>query len=278
MRPRTIASRILAAGLCLALIALTACAQMGASGGGGSRTLDKIIKRGELVVGTAGNMPPLNMTTKSGDVIGLEPDLAAYLAYSMNVKLRLETMPFADLLPALEAGKIDMILSSMTITPRRNLKVAFAGPYFVSGKCVLTKVQSLAGIESAADINAANITMTALQGSTSQEFIERRIPNAKLVPSTDYDIAVDRVLKGDVDALLADYPICLVSLVRHPDRGLVSVITRLTYEPLGIALPAGDPLLLNFVENLLQGLALSGRLTQLQERWFTQGDWLPNLK
>lgn len=276
MSRRSIAARMLAAGLGLTLLALVGCAQLGGSGAQ-SQTLDRIVKRGELIVGTAGDMPPLNMTTKGGEVIGMEPDLAAYLAYSMNVKLRLETMAFVDLLPALEAGKIDMVLSSMTITPARNLKVAFAGPYFVSGKCVLTTNQKLAGIESAADLNAAGITMTALEGTTSQDFIQRRIPTAKLIASTNYEIAVDRVLKGDVDALLADYPICLVSLVRYPDRGLVSVITRLTYEPIGIALPAGDPLLLNFVENLLQGLALSGRLTELQERWFGQGDWLPQL-
>ena len=48
----------------------------------------------------------------------------------MGVKLRLATMPFSELLPALEAGRIDMILSDMTMTPERNMKTAFAGPYF----------------------------------------------------------------------------------------------------------------------------------------------------
>jgi polar amino acid transport system substrate-binding protein len=265
----------------LAIVLLTACAQTGGSTSGSSSTvsptLDAILSRGELVVGTAANMPPLNMTTRSGEIIGLEPDLANYLAYTMGVKLRLEKMQFSELLGALEAGKVDMVISGMTITPSRNLKVAFAGPYFVSGKCVLTRREALASMESAADINAANLKLTALEGSTSQEFVERLIPSATLTTVPDYDSGVARVLSGEADAMLADYPICLVTYARYPDEGLVSVITRLTYEPLGIALPANDPLLLNFVENLLGGLALSGRLNELNERWFGDARWLEQL-
>jgi len=96
--------------------------------------LDRISQRGVLVVGTAGSMPPFNMTTREGDVIGLEPDMSKLMAEEMGVKLRLEVMPFSELLPALEAGKVDLILSQMTITGKRNMKVAFVGPYFISGQ------------------------------------------------------------------------------------------------------------------------------------------------
>ena len=95
-------------------------------------TLDHIQKKGELVVGTSGDMPPLNMTTKDGEIIGLEADIAKLIADGMGVKLRFEKMPFSKLLEALESGKVDIILSEMTITSKRNLKVAFVGPYFIS--------------------------------------------------------------------------------------------------------------------------------------------------
>ena len=261
----------------LGLVSLAGCASFTTSQGSRSPTLDAILARGELVVGSAANMPPLNMTTRSGEVIGLEADLARYLAYTMGVTLRMETLPFAGLIDALEAGKVDMVLSGMTITPARNLRVAFAGPYFVSGKCVLTNQAALASLQSATDINSSGLTLTALEGSTSAEFIRRLIPQARLQTAPDYDSGIERVLAGEVDAMLADYPICLVTHARIPDRGLVSVITRLTYEPIGIALPAGDPLLLNFVENLLQGLEQSGRLEELEARWFEDASWLAEL-
>ena len=67
--------------------------------------LDGIVQKGELVVGTAASMPPLNMTTKKGEIIGFEIDLARMMASAMGVKLRVEPMEFSKLLPALENGK-----------------------------------------------------------------------------------------------------------------------------------------------------------------------------
>ena len=61
-------------------------------------SLARIIQKGELVVGTSGSMPPFTMTTKKGDIIGLDADIAGYLANGMGVKLRLETIPFSELI------------------------------------------------------------------------------------------------------------------------------------------------------------------------------------
>jgi polar amino acid transport system substrate-binding protein len=277
IRIKATGTRFAALALFTAIALLLGCAQFGGKSPSSSPVLDRVLKRGELVVGTAANMPPPNMTTRDGKVVGMEPDLARYLADTMGVDLRLETMQFSELIGGLKSGKVDMVLSSMSITPHRNLEVAFAGPYFISGKCVLTKVDALASVESASDINRANLRITALAGSTSAAFVEEMIPQAQLNAAPDYDSAVSRIFSGEADVMVADYPICLVTHARHPDAGLISVITRLTYEPIGIALPAGDPLLLNFVDNTLQGLAITGQLDRLQDRWFKDGRWLEQL-
>jgi len=266
--------------LILALALFSACATMKGTGVS-ERTapvLDRILQRGELVVGTAGSMPPLNMTTKEGKIIGLEADLARYMANAMDVKLRFEAMPFSELLAALEAGKVDVILSGMTITPERNLKVAFVGPYFISGKAFLTKKKTIASVKSASGINSPDNTLAALKGSTSQFFVEDVAPMAKLVTTKDYDEAVDLVLQDKVDALVADYPICVVSVLRYPDKGLISLITPLTYEPIGIAMPANDPHLVNWVENFLNAVGGSGALNELGDRWFKDRSWLKRLR
>jgi len=239
--------------------------------------LERIMKKGELVVGTAGSMPPLNMTTKDGKIIGLEADLAGYIADAMDVKLKLQAMSFSELLPALESGKVDMILSGMTITPRRNLKVAFVGPYFVTGKAFLTKVKRIASAKKASEVNSPDTTLTALQGSTSQLFVEKSIPKARLVTAKNYDEAVKLVIEEKVDAMIADYPICMLSVFRYPDKGLLSLFTPITYEPIGIALPANDPLLVNWLENFLNSFKDSGQLEALRAQWFKHGSWLHKL-
>ncbi len=263
----------------LALFLLTACAEWQTTSTAQSRSpvIDRIVDRGELVVGTMGKMPPLNMTTKDGNLIGLEVDLVRSMAAAMDVKYRFETMAFSDLLPALQAGKVDMVLSGMTITPDRNLKVAFVGPYFISGKAILTKIKTIAQADEASDINSPDTKLVALKGSTSQAFVEAFIPKATLWTAADYDEAVSMVLKDEVHAMIADYPICVVSVFRYPQAGLMSVVTPLTYEPIGIAVPAGDPLLVNWLENFLAATEDSGRLDALREKWFSGGSWLNKL-
>lgn len=239
--------------------------------------LDRIQQRVASVVGTAGSMPPLNMTTKEGDIIGFEPDLARYMADAMGVKLQLETMPFSELLPALDAGHIDFIMSGMTMTPERNMKVAFVGPYFITGKGFLTRIKTIASVKSTAEINSPGTTLVALEGSTSQTFVETLIPKSTLVTAKDYDEAVDMVIKGKVHAMVADHPICLVSVLRYPDKGLLTLISPLTYEPVGMALPANDSHMVNWLENLLKLLQGNGTLKDLKERWFEDDSWLKKL-
>ena len=239
--------------------------------------LDRILKRGELIVGTAANMPPLNMKTKEGEIIGLEVDLAEDMAAAMGVKLKMKDMAFGNLLGALEAGDVDMVLSGMTITPKRNLRVAFVGPYQVSGKCLLTKEESLASVEHPSEINVADITLTALQGSTSEAYVTKGIPNAKFMPAKNYDEALFFVLQDKADALVADYHMCVVSVLRYPDTPLISVLSLLSYEPLGVALPANDPLLINWVENLFHRAEETGRLEALKQLWFENTFWFSKL-
>jgi polar amino acid transport system substrate-binding protein len=260
--------------LVLVLTLLSACANMT---GLSSSSIDGIVQKKELVLGTSGSQPPFSMTTKDGQLIGFDIDLAKIMANSMGVQLRIETMPFAELLPALKAGKVDMVLSGLTITPKRNLDVAFVGPYFISGKSVLTKVDTIAAIEDASEINMPGMTLTALKGSTSQEFIEALMPEATFVPAKDYDEAVDMVLKDTVKALVADYPICIISVFRHPGNDLISMIRPLSFEPLGVALPKDDPLFVNWMENFLSTYQGTGRLDALKEIWFGDASWVEQL-
>ena len=242
-----------------------------------SPVLDRILTKKELVVGTAASMPPLNMRTKDGQIIGMEVDLANLFAGGMGVKLTLKPMHFNDLLPALEAGQVDMVLSGMTMTPGRNLKFAFVGPYFPSGKSVLTKGKNVEAVDEIAKMNNPDKVLVALKGSTSQLFVEKLMPKAKLVLADDYDQAVGMVRNDKAVAMVADYPICMVSVYRFPDAGLVTLGKPISYEPIGVALPPNDPLLVNWVQNVLHLLEKTGELDVLMQRWFKDTSWVSRL-
>ncbi len=265
----------------LLALALAACASPTT---GGSRhasaaptRLQDILDRGELRIGMTGDQPPLNMTNKNGEIIGLEVDLMNALTQSMGMNANFIIKPFADLLPALERGEVDLVISGMTITPERNARFAFAGPYFISGKSVLTKSETIANVDSATQLDDPSRTYAALAGSTSEAFVRGVLPKSKLVSTRDYRSAVQMVLDDEVEAMVADFPICHLAVLQHPEAGLSTLIQPFTIEPLGIALPADDPLLVNLIENYLNTLENTGILTQFKAKWFSDGSWISEL-
>ena len=267
--------RFLAA--CLGALALVACQSPWPGGTGGAGRLQKILEGRELRVGLTASQPPLNMRNRSGEIIGLEVDVVNTLADSMGLEPRFIVKPFAELLPALEAGEVDMVISGMTITPERNARVAFVGPYFVSGKSLLTKDEKLSKLEKIEALDDPARTYAALAGSTSESFVREMAPRATLVTTADYAAAVAMVMDGSVDAMVADFPACMVPMLRNPDAGLSTLVTPFTLEPLGIALPSGDPLLVNLVTNYVATLERTGLLTRYKARWFSEGTWLSEL-
>jgi polar amino acid transport system substrate-binding protein len=256
---------------------LAALALAGSAAAADAPVLSRIAESRELRVGMSGDQPPLNMKSKSGEIIGFEPDVATLLARAMQVELKIVVKPFAELLAALTSGEVDVVMSNVTITPERNLQAAFVGPYFVSGKSILTRSEKLARIDDTTPINAPEVKLTALAGSTSQKFVEMLVPKAKLVTTADTAAGIELVLQDKVDAMVADYPTCLYAVARHSGRGLTTLLSPLTIEPIGIALPPNDALFMNLIENYLAALRATGVLDALRKKWMEDAAWLQEL-
>jgi len=239
-------------------------------------TFNNILKRGELVVGITGTQPPLNVTDKDGNIIGFDADLARAISARMDVKLRLSKMAFAELMPALVSGKVDMIISGMTMTLERNKKVAFVGPYYNSGKGILTKTENIASLKDPGGLNKPEFRVATLKDSTSQIFVQKDTPKATLVATQSYDEAIDMLLGDKIDAVIADYTFCAFTAFRFREKGLIAGQNKLTYEPLGIAVPE-DTLLINWLQNFMTMLEGSGQLKSLNTLWFQEGSWIKAL-
>lgn len=231
-------------------------------------TLDKIIERGTLILGTSGNMPSMSQLDDKGDITGFDIDVARVMANLLGVKLEARVFEFAELISALEEGKVDVVISNMTITPQRNLKVAFVGPYMRSGKCFVTRNRDLASGEGAKDLNVPETRLAVLADSTSEKFARALLPQATLITVGDFKKAAELVKSDQANGLLTDYPVCLAILKDNPEAGFVSVFSLLTYEPIGIALPAGDAQFINWTENFLDRMDGTNGLEEFARRWF----------
>lgn len=244
----------------------------------GQKTIDAIVKRGEFRVGLTGNQPPFNMKNKQGELMGFEIELAGAIANGLGVPLKMVQMPFSDLLPALESGKIDAIMSGMTVTAERSSKVLFAGPYTVSGKSILAKSSVLEKLQKTQDANNPDYTITCLKGSTSESFARRNMPKATIKAVSNYKEATDLLLSDQADAMVADYAICLITVMRNQGKDLVTLEEPLNIEPIGIALPAGDLHYLNLIDNYIKSLRLVGGMKALEDKWMEDGSWLIHLE
>ena len=238
--------------------------------------MDRIIKKGELAVGTSGTQPPMSATNKKGELIGMDVDLSKAMADAMGVKLRFVQIPFAELLPALEAGKVDMVLSGMTMTLERNKKAAFVGPYVVTGKGILAIEKRFTELKEAKGLDAPEVKIGALKDSTSQKFAETSMSKAKLTLFASYDEAIDLLLKNKIDVIVADFQFCALTAYRNQKKGLIAGQSPLTFEPLGIAMPE-DALLINWVQNFLNQYQGTGELKKVSEKWLNPGSWIDDL-
>jgi polar amino acid transport system substrate-binding protein len=284
--------RALSAGLALALALGCASAGSGggssaASGGGGgagasakaptATRLARIVETGTLRVGMTGEQPPLNMTAKGGELVGMEVAVARVLASSIGVQAELVRIPFPRLLDALEAGEVDLVMSGMTITAQRNLRVAFVGPYYVSGKSLLSKSTETLKADLDA-LNQPSVRLTALATSTSEAWVKRALPQATLMPTQSLDEGIQLVITDQVDALVADQETCYFAMARHRDAGLGTRTQAFTIEPIGIALPPDDPQLTNLITNYLGALEQQGALRRARDHWFRDESWIRGLQ
>ncbi len=256
------------------LLALLAALPINAIAGD---TLDRVVDFKVLKVGMSGSQPPMNTVNRDGGLMGMDVDLAKAMASAMRVQLEIEKMPFGDLMTALEENKVDMVISGMAITPERTQVASFVGPYMMSGKSILTKNSTLAQISSQEEVNRANLKLAALKNSTSAAFVTKPAPQATLVEISDYDQGIAMVRDGKVDAMVADMPICQLSVLRFPDAGFVTLKRPLTVEPIGIAVKNGDPECLNLVDNYLDAYGKIGVMQKLQEKWFKDSSWVAAL-
>ena len=253
------------------LLVLAATLSVNASAGD---TLQRVIDFKVLKVGMSGNQPPMSMTNREGGLMGFDVELAKALADAMKVKLEIVPMPFGKLLSALEDNKVDMVMSGLAITPERTEMVSFVGPYMMSGKSILTKNSTLAKIEASKDFNRKELKLLALSNSTSASFVKTVAPDAQLIEIASYDEGVAMVIDGKADALVADMPVCVLSVLRYPEAGLTTLERPLTVEPVGIAVSKDDPQFFNLVDNYLRAYEKTGILGKIRAKWFEDSSWV----
>jgi polar amino acid transport system substrate-binding protein len=143
-------------------------------------TIEEILKNGELRVGFESGYMPFEMTEKTGAFIGFDIDMAKEMAKAMNVKFVPVNTAWDGIIPALLTKKFDIIMSGMTVTQERNMKINFADPYIVVGQTVIINKKHHGKIKSYKDLNDPKYIVTSKLGTTGEQSVKRLIPQGAI--------------------------------------------------------------------------------------------------
>ena len=238
--------------------------------------LETIKKRGSMMVGMA-TFVPWAMRDTDGKLIGFEIDVATKLAADMGVKLELVPTAWDGIIPALLAGKFDVIIGGMTVTPKRNLTVNFSAAYDYAGTSLGVAAAMKDGFKLEA-LNSPRVTLTCRRGASSCSNLAEYFPKATLRQFDDDPAVVQEVLNGNAQAFGASEPLPSRIAAENPGK----VFTPLTQEqelnrlPAGMALRKGDIDTLNFLNNWIEVNAKF--FQQRRHYWFETQDWRPQVK
>jgi polar amino acid transport system substrate-binding protein len=241
-------------------------------------TLEEIVQRGELRVGFEAGYLPFEMADKNGNFVGFDIDMAKVMADAMGVKFVPVNTAWDGIIPALVTEKFDIIISGMTATQQRNLKINFADPYIIVGQTILLNKKHEGVVKSYKDLNDPKYVITSKLGTTGEQAIKRLIPKATYKSFEVEAEAALEVLSGKADATVYDLPFCATFMAQQGAGKLIFLDEPFTFEPLAWAIRTGDPDFLNWLNNFLRQVKNDGRYDKIYERWITSTDWIKDVQ
>lgn len=242
-------------------------------------TIEDILKAGELRVGFESGYMPFEMTDKTGSFVGFDIDMAKEMAKAMGVKFVPVNTAWDGIIPALLTKKFDIIMSGMTVTQERNMKINFADPYIVVGQTVILNKKHEGKIKSYKDLNDPKYTVTSKLGTTGEQSVKRVLPKAQYKSFEEEVTAAMEVVSGKADAFVYDLPFCVVFMAQQGKAAqLVFLDKPFTYEPLAWGVRKGDPDLLNWLNHFLAQVKNDGRYDRIYDKWIKKTDWIKDVK
>ncbi|MFZ2239708.1 MAG: glutamate ABC transporter substrate-binding protein, partial [Gordonia amarae] len=230
-------------------------------------TMADIFARGRLIVGLdIGSNLFSFRDTITGDIKGFDVDVAQAIAraiFNDPDQIEFRVLTSGERIAALQAGYVDVVVKTMSITCDRRQDVAFSAPYYVANQRILA--QRNAGISDTDDL--AGKRVCAARGVTSIGRLQSIVPTAKITTTSTWADCLVMLQQGQVDAVSTDDAILAGLAEQDP---WVSVIgPSLGEENYAVGIAKGHDDLVRFVNGVLENLRDSGQWQQMYNRWLS---------
>ena len=217
-------------------------------------TLDKIQKRGKLIIGVKDNLYPLGFRDRNGNLTGLEIDIARELGKELNITIELVPLKNRDRLTSLQDNQVDLAIAQITVTPNRSRLIDFSLPYYTDSTVAIAKRGT-----TSQELSQPS-AIAVIKNSAAIAEIQSQFPKAAIIGADSYTDGLAALQSGKVKAFVGDRSSLFQWLKENPDYEIIG--QPLGVHSLAIALPRG-----------LQHLDLRDRVFNVIEKWRKNG-WL----
>lgn len=234
-----------------------------------AKTLDEIKEAGAITWGTNAEYPPFEwVEMKDGEQVymGIDYDLAKLVADEIGVELVVSDQAFNALIPSLQAGKIDMVIASMSYTEERAEQVDFSEIYFETKNLFAVPVGKEGDYKAVEDF--AELKIGVLKASVQEQMIKGLFPEGDIVSMNKNGDLIESLKAGRVDAVLMDNVVIYQYQTLNADT--VAVISDLALEDgsfgNAVAMEKGNSELKAVIDSVILEAIESGQMTEIVEK------------
>lgn len=225
-------------------------------------------ENGKIVVAMELAYPPFETKDESGNPVGISVDFAKAFGDYIGREVEIKNTAWDGLIPSLQTGKADMIISSMTITDTREEEVNFSKPYANSLLAILANNKS--NITSIDDLNQKGKKIAVKIGSTGYIYAVNNLPNAEIVSLSDESACVIEVVQGKADAFLYDQLTVYRNYNNNTDTTEAIFIPFQDTESWGVAFNKDDTYLLEEMNKFITEFKANGGFDDLTQKYLAE--------
>lgn len=226
---------------------------------------DKTVK--PLVIGTDATYPPFEFVDTNGQISGVSVAIGDAIGKDAGRPVEYRNINFDGLIPALQSGQIDLIISSLTANEQRRQSIDFSDPYVKTGLCVLVAKDS--PVKTADDLRATGRRLVVRIATTGEQWCGQQLPNAQLVRLDTDAACVLEVVNGTVDAWIYDQISVMNYHAQHPDRTR-AILAPLREEVWAVGLKKGNDELKARVNQVIAKMKKDGDFSKLANKFLSK--------
>ena len=221
-----------------------------------------------LVVAMELAYPPFETRDNAGEPSGISVDLMKAFGEYAGYNIEIVNTAWDGLIPSLQTGAADIVISSMTITEERQKLIDFSDPYANALLAILANADS--GITSIDDLNQEGKTLAVKSGSTGHMYAEKNLTDTHLLILPDESACVTEVAQGRADGFIYDQLTVYRNWQQNPDTTAAVFIPFQDVEKWGIAVQKGNQALLDQINAFLADFRENGGYDKLTETWLAE--------